>query len=122
MKKLFEWMTMLTLTREIINGLAVDVGLLVLLFVVAMDSLALTILIFESKDVVCRLEFECRSIALAPAPDEDDGVVGGSLSTFRKRSGMSIVSDLLIERTLEARCWSSTGRSEKLVDFFTRSF
>jgi hypothetical protein len=47
------------------------------------DSLALTILIDESNEDVCLLEFECLNVGL----DE-------SFSTFCNRSGMSIVLDL----------------------------
>lgn len=84
------------LTTDNINGRAVEVGRRVLLFVVLIESLALTILVVESKEVVCRLEFECfkvlRVVPLGVAVLED--VV--SFSTFRRRSGMSIVFALLI--------------------------
>jgi len=50
---------------------------------VAIDSLALTMLIVESNDVVCRLEFECLSVGRGGCRGAD------SLSTFRKRSGIS---------------------------------
>lgn len=80
------------LTKDNINGRAVDVGLRVVLFVVLIESVALIILTVESNDVVCRLEFECfnvpRVIVLLNA---------GSLSTFRRRSGMSIVFAFVID-------------------------
>lgn len=72
---------------EIISGRAVDVGRRKLLFVV-IDSLALTMLTVESNDVVCRLEFECLSVG------RDGCVDDGSLSTFRKRSGISTGFDV----------------------------
>lgn len=78
------------LTTESIRGRAVDVGFRVLLFVVLIESLALTILTVESNEVVCRLEFECRKVDLLGTPADADG---GSLSTLRRRSGMSIVFD-----------------------------
>lgn len=98
-----------SLTREIINGLAVDVGLrMLLLFVVMTDSLALTMLVVESNDMVCRLEFECRNIAL-PA------VRTGSLSTLRNRSGMSIAFAFSDTDGVAARCESSDDVSTMLI-------
>ena len=87
------------LTKESMRGLAVDVGFRPLvLFVVRIDSLALTMLTVESNEVVCRLEFECRRMALA-------GVLldGGSFSTFLSRSGISIVFDLLLADRADKR-------------------
>ena len=76
------------LTTESIRGRAVDVGFRVPLVVVLIDSLALIILVDESNDEVCRLEFEWRRRDLFK-------FVVGSFSTFCNRSGMSMAFPLL---------------------------
>ena len=77
-----------------------DVGFRPLvLFVVRIDSLALTMLVVESNEVVCRLEFECRRMALVGVL-----LLDGSFSTFLSKSGISIVFDLLLADRAVKRC------------------
>jgi hypothetical protein len=97
--QLFVWINPFeVLTTESINGLAVEVGFRLVLFVVMIESLALIILLVESNEVVCRLEFECLRIAL------DGMLLAGSFSTLRKRSGMSMVFDFDEEFRTSGRC------------------
>ena len=81
--------TSIKLTMESMSGRAVDVGFRVELLVVVMDSFVLSMLVADSNEAVCLLEFECFKIGCVDFPD-------GSFSTFCNRSGMSIVFNLFV--------------------------